>query len=376
MMISCPSCPKTYRVAASAIPPEGRDVHCASCGAVWFERGVVADTLDIEREEQMARHLAQRAEVELAEQILSALAPRQGVQAALATSEASIGDATSKADDQSAATEASETAQPAAPREQEGSRTALAIEDKRSVSAPVPSSKAITIDMPRTPASAEQRSAIELVQYALKRRWRIGRRRRPSQRDIPPGQAAAERFRAQIRARNLNRMTPLRAIGWSAWAATIVVTLGVLTQFREPVQSVWPRLSNAYALFEPTPVSPVRLSDVKARYAQSTHGPVLELRGTLINEGKEDILPELKLASLDNGRTFSSPVRVSSVPIPRGGERPFVIRAQVPAGTRQASLSIASTTNATGERSQFVLQQTGSGWGEALPDAAIRQSGN
>lgn len=56
MRLTCPNCDAHYEVDARAIPPEGRDVQCSSCGHLWFEPGadvpaavpadVPADALD------------------------------------------------------------------------------------------------------------------------------------------------------------------------------------------------------------------------------------------------------------------------------------------------------------------------------------------
>ena len=42
MRLTCPNCDAQYEVDARAIPPEGRDVQCSSCGHLWFEPGAEA----------------------------------------------------------------------------------------------------------------------------------------------------------------------------------------------------------------------------------------------------------------------------------------------------------------------------------------------
>ncbi|MFZ1467669.1 MAG: zinc-ribbon domain-containing protein [Paracoccaceae bacterium] len=38
MRLICPNCDATYEVSDDAIPDEGRDVQCSSCGHAWFQR--------------------------------------------------------------------------------------------------------------------------------------------------------------------------------------------------------------------------------------------------------------------------------------------------------------------------------------------------
>ena len=45
MILSCPSCEKTYRVPAAALPPGGREVRCSVCQTVWWERGAMAEAV-------------------------------------------------------------------------------------------------------------------------------------------------------------------------------------------------------------------------------------------------------------------------------------------------------------------------------------------
>ena len=36
MIISCPSCKKSFQIDENLIPVEGRNLQCGSCGHVWF----------------------------------------------------------------------------------------------------------------------------------------------------------------------------------------------------------------------------------------------------------------------------------------------------------------------------------------------------
>jgi len=38
MRLVCPNCDAKYEVSDDAVPPEGRDVQCSSCGHAWFQR--------------------------------------------------------------------------------------------------------------------------------------------------------------------------------------------------------------------------------------------------------------------------------------------------------------------------------------------------
>ncbi len=199
-------------------------------------------------------------------------------------------------------------------------------------------------------------------------------------RDFPTGQRqrrraprtgadAAAAFRHRARVQAVNRLTPVRAAGWALWAGTLAAVAIGLGTFRPQIEEMWPRASFAYAAVLGVPAAQpgLRVVDVESRYALSTHGPVLELRGRVVNDAQEQKLPALWfVADGPNGALTKEPVHLTDVPLPRGGERPFIIRAQIPEGANRAELRLASAVG-TGAGQSFVLQRTGSGWGEALP---------
>lgn len=61
MRLICPNCNAQYEVPDSAIPPEGRDVQCSSCGHTWFQPGYGAEPED-ETQETVAEDAAEPAE--------------------------------------------------------------------------------------------------------------------------------------------------------------------------------------------------------------------------------------------------------------------------------------------------------------------------
>ena len=54
MILTCPSCGTQYVVKDGAIPPEGRQVRCASCKHSWHQDPEAADTLALQPAEEVA----------------------------------------------------------------------------------------------------------------------------------------------------------------------------------------------------------------------------------------------------------------------------------------------------------------------------------
>ena len=80
----------------------------------------------------------------------------------------------------------------------------------------------------------------------------------------------------------------------------------------------------------------------------------------------------MTLAAETPSGDFARALTISDAPIPHGGERPFVVRAQLPADAKRAKISLTAVADRDASRPDaFVLQQQGSGWGHDLPENMI-----
>lgn len=427
MLISCPTCPKAYEVAASAIPPEGREVRCSSCATVWFERGVDADLVAVQVEDAPGLTTDRDggigdfdfSDTPVEPSGLFDASPDVGemvdpTEARLAASIAAavFANAPEAADDQVMPlgfSQAPERVGGPGPGPQppilESSLRLMHGADAETTGRDAADSLLVDAGQPETGTAvivhAPQAVSVETSTGAsggarggarggeaphfrsqalidpIAHLWSgirsaagslIGRGKGdPSHRVATPGSKAAARFRARARSRARNRLTPTRIFGWVLWASSAASIAVVAVTQQAWVQDQWPRTARAYDWFTPDVGPEVTLADVRTRYAESPAGPILELRGTLINESAAPILPHLSLTTQAKvGEDQVQSISISHAPVPSRGERPFVIRAKLPEGTVRAQLAYAPDTKAP-DRRQFVLQQTGSGWGSALP---------
>lgn len=363
MLISCPQCPRVYEVAASAIPPGGREVACSACGCTWFEQGLVAELIDALAaldDPMVALGLAAPADAEpevSARPAMAALSPPDAMTIAppgspVARIAAEILAPAALA--QMSSAQMSGVAMPAGPL----ASTALTIR---------PAAPVVDLDL----------SAVRGAQpFGLWARWRAHRKaqaaRQAPRAHISPGDVAAAAFRARQREAARNRLTPLRALGWTAWAATAAALALAVNVEQATVLRYFPEAASLYARLgpaEPTPT--LALAGLQQRFAQSLHGPVLELRGVLINTADEPLPPALELTLDGPAGAVTQRVAISDVPIPTGGERPFIVRAQVPAATERAIVRVADGSAAAPARTDGLrLEQRGGGWSQpsvALP---------
>jgi predicted Zn finger-like uncharacterized protein len=349
MLISCPACPKVYKVPASSIPPEGREVRCTSCDAIWFERGLDAELAETVATLPAPRNISLGVDVDEAARLIDAVYRTDGA-------------FESDCDEQG-----------------DAARTPLEpVCTELTVTLPAVSA---TFDTPILTAEPVRLLSAPRHGFAGKTPPRPQQPERPEtprdtfgHRDtVPPGAEAAGRLRRRLQSRLRNQLTPLRGVAWLGWAATAATLLMVVTTQRAAIETVWPRAGHVYARFDPPQPAPrLTVLDVQERYAQSVDGPVLELRGVLANWTGQELPPALLLHIDGVEGAATLPVTISDVPVPSGGERPFVVRVQLPTGARMASLEAPAAADAPAPRGdRFTLQNRGGGWSQTLPEMVV-----
>lgn len=366
MLISCPSCPKVYRVPASAIPPEGRDVTCTACGEVWFERGLEAEVIGVGRRPIKApvtpAPLAEK-DKKSAAQMPVPVAPKI-VPAALKI-------------------EAANDSAPMTPKADRAAPIAASFTDKSErVRTEQPFTESVRPELKDTDPDLRARlmDAMALLREGVLAVGEWLRDRMPTSRGrtLNSGQRAAQQVRRRSQTQLRNRLTPARLCGWTLWITTVCVS-GVVMSDAELVERYWPKAGHAYdvLLDRPAPPLPIDIKDMTSRLALSVEGQVLELRGRVVNRGEGTSLPLLTLEMEGQPLPHRETVAISGTALPMGGERPFVIRAKVPVGATQAAITLAA-----GEAHEslvpegFIMQQQGSGWGWNLPPATRKSSGS
>jgi len=156
---------------------------------------------------------------------------------------------------------------------------------------------------------------------------------------------ALRKARRRAEAREKNRMTPLRAIGWSVWIGAVAATVFAVVVYREEIVRVAPRAADAYEVFgvEANPYG-LEIESVRHRLAMSTAGPTIEIIGNLRNATDASIAPPLLQAEALGPRgellarwTFSA----SEPEVLPGGAAGFITRAPAPDGVVEVALSFA-----------------------------------
>lgn len=383
MLISCPACPKMYRVPASAIPPEGREVSCSACGTVWYEKGLDAEVVTVGAGAFTAAAAPRHVHASPPPRASKPKpAPREeGESTVVALWRPK--DAVPGWDEEKGSSASPGKEHPH--RQQEWVKAAFEPHPFRSAPKQAPPSPEPSVDDDMAAEemagffSGDEKSGMNWAELPrqilaqLTERLSLWRQDR-QERSLNQGMDAALKFRDRIRARERNRLTPLRRLGWSVWIM-MVAAIGVALSDRELMEAVWPDTTRAYARVFGAPENPaaLELKGVSTRYAQSFEGPVLEIRGTVVNAGTIPALPLLELRVDGEVLADYQAVSLSDVTVPVRGERPFVVRAMVPEGTARADIRVTAGVPAPAPEAQgFTLQQTGSGWGRAtLPPLPI-----
>ncbi|MEQ1931029.1 MAG: zinc-ribbon domain-containing protein [Parvularculaceae bacterium] len=156
---------------------------------------------------------------------------------------------------------------------------------------------------------------------------------------------AIRKARRKAEAREKNRMTPLRALGWSAWVGMVAATGFVVFSYRDDIVARFPRAAGAYAVvgIDAAPKS-FRIERVNHRLAMSTSGPTIEITGTLKNESDKTLTPPILQAEAlgPKGELLSRwTFAVEAGEILNGATAEFMTRAPAPEGVVEVALSLA-----------------------------------
>lgn len=161
---------------------------------------------------------------------------------------------------------------------------------------------------------------------------------------------AIRKARRKAEAREKNRLTPLRALGWSAWAGMIAATGFVVFSYREDIVARFPSAAGAYAVvgIDAAPKG-IKIERVNHRLAMSTNGPTIEITGTLRNESDKTLeAPLLQAEALGpKGELLSRwTFSVEAGEIINGATAEFMTRAPAPEGVAEVALSLAQGASA------------------------------
>lgn len=156
---------------------------------------------------------------------------------------------------------------------------------------------------------------------------------------------AIRKARRRAEAREKNRLTPLKAIGWSAWVGAIAACLFVGYAYRNNIVAMFPNARTAYEAvgIEANPYG-LKIEGVTHRVAMSPEGPVIEILGRLRNEDRADVSPPLLQAEAlgAGGKVLSRWTFAARAEKVRAGEyADFSTRAPAPEGVSEVLLSFA-----------------------------------
>lgn len=154
---------------------------------------------------------------------------------------------------------------------------------------------------------------------------------------------AIRKARRRAEAREKNRLTPLRALGWSAWLGAIAACAFVAYSYRNNIVAMFPNAAGAYKAvgIEASPYG-LKIEGVTHRVAMSPEGPVIEILGRLRNEEETDVAPPMLQAEAlgPAGEVLSRWTFAARADTVRTGEYvDFSTRAPAPDGVSEVILS-------------------------------------
>lgn len=156
---------------------------------------------------------------------------------------------------------------------------------------------------------------------------------------------AIRKARRRAEARDKNRLTPLRAFGWSAFVGAIAAAGFVAYSYRNDIVAMFPNALGAYEAIgiEASPYG-LKIEGVTHRVAMSPGGPVIEILGRLKNEGSAEVAtPMLQAEAVGaDGRILTRwTFAARSGEIKRGETIDFSTRTAAPEGVSEVLLSFA-----------------------------------
>ncbi len=161
---------------------------------------------------------------------------------------------------------------------------------------------------------------------------------------------AIRKARRKAEAREKNRLTPWRALGWSAWAGAIAAGLFVAVTYRDTIVAMAPGAAGAYsAVGLKATFDGMKIEDVSHRFAMSTTGETIEISGRLINDTLGPVSsPQLQAEAIGpDGALLSRWLfEVRDGVVRRGESVDFTTRSPAPEGVAEVVISIAPSETA------------------------------
>ncbi|MDZ7629108.1 MAG: zinc-ribbon domain-containing protein [Parvularculaceae bacterium] len=161
---------------------------------------------------------------------------------------------------------------------------------------------------------------------------------------------AIRKARRRAEAREKNRLTPMRALGWSGFAAVIIAAGVVGYAYRNNIVAMFPNALGAYqAIGIDASPNGLKIEGVTHRVAMSTQGPVIEILGRVRNAGADAAKAPLLQAEAVGAEgqilsrwTFSAQTSdINAVEVKPGETINFSTRTPAPEGVTEVLLSFA-----------------------------------